>query len=617
MRLIHQLHRLNLPATGLLLLLQRTPVLRVVTGTAEFSAPSRIVVLLKSAVAALGSLGTMHSLAGATSFSVTTSNIFGTVGTPITPVAFTVIGAAVPPGSFRIGGTLPPGIFVVNLDANNVLNATTGAITGTPTTAGRYAISVLAYERANGTGDAFGPITINFTIADAPPRAPAITVQPASQSVVAGATVTFGVAANGSPAPGFQWRKDGTPIPGATFNTLTLADVTPAGAGTYTVVVSNSAGTVTSAPASLAVSVAAGPPVVTAQPRSHYVTPGTPVTFSVAALGGGLAYQWKKDGSAIGGASQPVLALADANANTAGFYSVVVTNAAGSVESVAASLTLNEGGTSRLVNVSTRGFVPAGGSLTPGFVLRGNAAKALVIRAVGPTLGAFGVGGTLADPVMEVIPLGATVAVASNDNWGGTTALQNAFTRVGAFPLAPAASADASVATSLLATGATGYTVRISSKNPAASGIALAEVYDEEGVTAPVRVVNVSTNGFVGTGEQTLVPGVVIGGTAPKLLLIRAVGPGLAPFGVTGVLADPQLSVAPIGKDFSVATNDNWGGDPELLLAFAQAGAFALPIASRDAAVVVRLPPGGYTVVVSGVGATTGTALVEIYDLDP
>jgi hypothetical protein len=141
-------------------------------------------------------------------------------------------------------------------------------------------------------------------------------------------------------------------------------------------------------------------------------------------------------------------------------------------------------------------------------------------------------------------------------------------------------------------------------------------VYDEDPLTSPVRLVNVSTSGFVGVGEQALVPGFVIGGSAPKLLLIRAVGPGLAQFGVGDVLADPQLSLMPLGQNFTVAANDNWGGTTSLQAAFAEAGAFALPAGSKDAAVVVRLPPGGYTVVVSGVASTTGTALVEIYDLD-
>ena len=218
---------------------------------------------------------------------------------------------------------------------------------------------------------------------------------------------------------------------------------------------------------------------------------------------------------------------------------------------------------------------------------------------------------------MEVIPLGESAAVASNDNWGGSSALSTAFSKVGAFALAAPSSGDASVEASLPVTGAKGYTVRITGKDANASGIALAEVYDEDGVAGSVRLVNVSTSGFVGAGDQALVPGFFIGGDAPKLLLIRAVGPGLAQFGVPETLADPQLSVTPLGKDFAVASNDNWGGTAELKDAFAAAGAFSLPNGSGDAAVLVRLPPGGYTVVVSGVANTTGTALVEVYDLDP
>jgi hypothetical protein len=130
-----------------------------------------------------------------------------------------------------------------------------------------------------------------------------------------------------------------------------------------------------------------------------------------------------------------------------------------------------------------------------------------------------------------------------------------------------------------------------------------------------VQLANVSTRGFVGTGANALVPGFVIGGGGPLQLLIRAVGPGLAPFGVTGVLADPQITVVSQGGGTSIAANDNWGGDTTLRSAFAAAGAFGLALDSRDAAVLVRLPPGGYTVVVSGVGNTTGTALVEIYDV--
>jgi hypothetical protein len=381
-------------------------------------------------------------------------------------------------------------------------------------------------------------------------------------------------------------------------------------------VVRNSAGTVTSRAATLAVNATApSGSLITTPPQSQQVVPGASVTFSVNTSGTGLTYQWSRDGVAIPGATQSAYSLASATAM--GFYGVTVKAASGATETAFAILTLRTGGASRLVNVSTRGYVPPGGALTPGFVLQGRASKPVLIRAIGPTLGAFGVGGTLADPVMEVIPLGESTAVAANDNWGGSTALAQAFSRVGAFPLAAASSADASVESSLPVSGAKGYTVRITGKGANAAGIALAEVYDEDGVAGAVRLVNVSTSGFVGTGDQALVPGFYIGGDAPKLLLIRAIGPGLAQFGVPETLADPQLSVTPLGKDFTVAANDNWGGTAELQAAFASAGAFNLPASSGDAAVLVRLPPGGYTVVVSGVGSTTGTALVEVYDLDP
>ena len=108
LRFTLKLHRLKLPAAGLLLLLQRTPVVRIAAGTTEFAAPPRIVALLKSAVAALGSLGAVHTLAGATRFVLSSPSVIGTVGTPIFSFAFSVTGAAVPASSYRITGTLPP-----------------------------------------------------------------------------------------------------------------------------------------------------------------------------------------------------------------------------------------------------------------------------------------------------------------------------------------------------------------------------------------------------------------------------------------------------------------------------------------------------------------------------
>jgi hypothetical protein len=608
-------HQLRLPVAALLLLLERTPAMRAVWNTALQTAPARIVSLLKSAFAASASLGAVHSVAGATQFIVSNANVYGTPGTPITPVAFTVTGANVPAGSFRLTGDLPPGVTVPGMNASGVVNGATGTISGTPTAVGTYTVSILAYERANAQGDTYGPTLVSFVITSTASAPPAITTHPQSQIVAPGTTVALTVVATGSPPPTYQWRKNGTLVSGATSATLTLTNVQPADAGSYTAIASNLAGLVSSSPAVLTVNVTG--PTLTTQPLSQHLAAGANATLSVAATGTGVSYQWKKDGTAIAGATGASLALSNASAGTMGFYSVTVSSSAGTVESALAIVTVATGGSSRLINVSTRGYVPAGGALTPGFVLQGTASKSLVIRAVGPTLGAFGVGGTLADPVLDVIPLGSSIAAASNDNWGGTSALSTAFSRVGAFALAEPTSNDASVAMSLGAVGASGYTVRITSKNAAVAGIALAEVYDEDPAGSAVRLINVSTSGFVGTGDQALVPGFVIGGAAPKQVLIRAVGPGLEQFGVTGVLANPQLSLVPLGRDFTVTANDNWGGTIALQNAFNQAGAFALPTGSADAAVVLRLPPGGYTVIVSGVGATTGTALVEIYDLDP
>jgi hypothetical protein len=131
------------------------------------------------------------------------------------------------------------------------------------------------------------------------------------------------------------------------------------------------------------------------------------------------------------------------------------------------------------------------------------------------------------------------------------------------------------------------------------------------------RLVNVSARMNVTTGEGTLIAGLVIVGSAPNTVLIRGVGPTLAVFGVTGVLADPTIAV--FSGTTRIASNDNWETGtntvPQMIAANAQVGAFALQAGSKDAALLVTLPPGNYTVQVTGVANTTGVALVEVYDV--
>lgn len=252
-----------------------------------------------------------------------------------------------------------------------------------------------------------------------------------------------------------------------------------------------------------------------------------------------------------------------------------------------------------LSNVSLRTALAANQPVIVGLAVSGGV-KDVLIRAAGPALGQLGVAGAMADPRLELF-FGAT-RVGENNDWPG--ALAPAVAAVGAFSFT-AGSRDAALRQTL--GGA--YTVQVQG---AAAGTVLIEAYDAGGGSA-ARLVNLSSRHRVGAGSDVLIAGFYVAGTGAKRLLIRAVGPGLAAFGVTGVLADPQLEVFDAGG-VRRAGNDNW--EATLAATFAQVAAFPLPSGSRDAAVVVELSAGsGYTAHVAGVGGGTGEALVEIYEL--
>lgn len=357
-----------------------------------------------------------------------------------------------------------------------------------------------------------------------------------------------------------------------------------------------------------------GLPVISEQPRSQTVSAGAAVTFSVGASSAlPLSYQWKRNGADLPGATGAVLALPRVQAADAGVYTVAVTTSAGTVVSAPATLAI---GASRLVNLSVRSAAGSGGeTLIVGCVVGPGEPLPVLLRGVGPALGGFGVGGALADPVLTLTGAGGAV-VAANDDWSrGTNANQTAAVaaRVGAFALA-ANSLDAALLANL---NPGAYSAAVTGK-AAATGVALVEAYDTATAPAAARLVNLSARTRVGTGGDILIAGFVIQGDAPKQLLIRAVGPTLAAFGVGDVLADPQLALFRNGTAAALQQNDNWLAAPnaaQLGLAGAQVGAFALPPASRDAALLVTLPPGAYTAQVSGVGGGTGVALVEIYEV--
>jgi hypothetical protein len=272
---------------------------------------------------------------------------------------------------------------------------------------------------------------------------------------------------------------------------------------------------------------------------------------------------------------------------------------------------LNRG---RLANISNRGPVGTGASIMiPGFVIVGTTPKDLVFRGVGPTLGGFGVAGTIPDPTIGLFPAGATSPSVFNDNWGDDAELSAAFGQVGAFPL-DAGSLDAAFVVRDLAPGA--YTVQVAGVG-GQTGVGLAEIYDISSATdGPTELTNISNRGFVGEDAAVQIPGFVITGTRGKKVLVRAVGPTLAGFGVAGALNDPFLELFKQGEEGVLMTNDNWEDNENAAQIAATAmsvGAFALDTGSADSSILTALEPGSYTAVARGVGGTTGVALVEVY----
>lgn len=172
--------------------------------------------------------------------------------------------------------------------------------------------------------------------------APTIITQPVSQTITAGAGVSFSVAATGTSPFSYQWRLNGTSISGATAPVLALSSVTTNQAGTYSCVVTNSAGNAVSSGALLTVNPAPIAPTVTLQPLSQTVTTGTNVSFTIAATGTApLVYQWRLNGANITGATSSTLTLSSVTTGQSGSYTCLVTNAAGSATSAAATLVVN------------------------------------------------------------------------------------------------------------------------------------------------------------------------------------------------------------------------------------------------------------------------------------
>ncbi len=359
-------------------------------------------------------------------------------------------------------------------------------------------------------------------------------------------------------------------------------------------------------------------PLVTRQPSSQTIATGMTVVFHAAASGlPAPTFQWYHDGGALSGSTGATLVISGATAADAGTYSFAATNSTGTVQSTAATLAVSATtDVGRLVNISCRSQVGTGGSiLIAGFAVGGagtSGTEQLLIRASGPALEAFDVAGLLPDPELQLFA--NATSLGSNTSWAGNAQIAAAAASVGAFTWSSASSHDSALLETL---GAGPYSAQVAGQG-GDTGVALAEVYDltPPGSYTPStpRLVNISARTQVGTGSNILIAGFVIGGSTSRTVLVRASGPALAAFSVPGLLADPQLQL--YAGSSQIDANDGWGGDPQIVAAAAQVGAFSWGSASTpDSALLVTLPPGAYTAQVSGASGDSGVALIEVYEV--
>ena len=379
-------------------------------------------------------------------------------------------------------------------------------------------------------------------------------------------------------------------------------------------------------------------PVIAAHPQSRSVQVGDSYTMSVTVTGPGpFLYAWgfRPDGSTTTGtfdlATGPSYTIGSVQTVDSGLYTAVVRGPGGTVVSNSARLTVNPGpavsAETTLANISTRGIVtPGSGALIAGIVIGGTTPKPILVRAIGPGLSDFGVGGALLDPSLRIVD-SALRTVAENDDWdagGNISAIEAAAKRLGAFALRRG-TRDSAILTTLQPGSYTAVVTGVGDL----TGISLVEAYDADAdaVTARSRrLINIATRGQVFAGESVLIAGLVVTGPGPRTFLIRGVGPTLLkpPFNLGGALLDPFLEI--YRGETLLRENDDWdspvNGQAALREAAKKVGAFALAetrdTALRtglDSAMLITLPPGSYTAKLSGFEGTTGIGLIEIYEV--
>jgi hypothetical protein len=255
------------------------------------------------------------------------------------------------------------------------------------------------------------------------------------------------------------------------------------------------------------------------------------------------------------------------------------------------------------LNIATRLRVDTGDSaMIAGFIITGNAPKAVVMRGIGPSLSAFGISDPLLDPVLELHgPNGALIL--RNDNWKDDQRSQ-----IEGGPFQPGDDRESVVLATLQPAA---YTAILSGKNNT-TGVGLVEVYDNN-QAADSQLANISTRGFVRASNNVMIGGFILGGNPNNTrIALRGIGPSLSQFGLNPVLADPTLELHD-ANGATLITNDNWTDDP-ISAGLLTANGLALSDA-KESGIFTSLPAGQFTAILTGKNGGIGIGLIEVYNL--
>ena len=273
-------------------------------------------------------------------------------------------------------------------------------------------------------------------------------------------------------------------------------------------------------------------------------------------------------------------------------YSSPIAITAGSLPAGGQQVTLD--------NISSRVFVQTGNEvMIGGFIVQGTTPKTLVLRAIGPSLRAAGVVGALPDPALDIRDATGAL-IATNDTWNQADA--QALLALGLAPL------DIREAALVLTLPAGSYSAIVHGTGSNNRGVALFELYNLDRTSGSVA--NISTRGKVGTGDDVMIGGFIVGGSTATKVIVRAIGPSLLSQGIPDALLDPTLEL--YNSDGSlIASNDSWRSDQETAIV----GTTIPPTDNREAAIIRTLAPSGYSAIIRGQNGSTGVALFEVYGL--